>query len=324
MSPLLHPPHCCAGDEGKTSSVAVAGAEEQEGAPQQPLSKRAAHKLELQKKWQAKKEAKQRAKQKRREAAQQQQRQQEGGTGVGDANQGPAPKGERRKKEDKKGKGEKEQQEHGGAQGAEPADVSAWRAFALHPSLEQALAQMVGCRCFSPVPGRGCWACLEFRRRLQGPMGRGSYTHSWLCSVCTLECASRLLQGTQQNPRGSFAQQLESTVTRCCAPLVACCTSCHHDSGHHSMQSVMRRDFPRSTCLQRFSTPTPIQAAALPPAINDRVDVIGAAQTGSGKTLAYGLPIMQQLLQVWGRCVFRSFASRYWIGLFRCVLVQSL
>ena len=51
-------------------------------------------------------------------------------------------------------------------------------------------------------------------------------------------------------------------------------------------------------CMQRFSMPTPIQAAVLPPATRDRADIIGAAQTGSGKTLAFGLPIMQQLLQV--------------------------
>ncbi|KAJ2933972.1 hypothetical protein H1R20_g3167, partial [Candolleomyces eurysporus] len=44
-----------------------------------------------------------------------------------------------------------------------------------------------------------------------------------------------------------------------------------------------------------FSTPTPIQAAALPPALKGK-DVIGVAQTGSGKTLAYGLPMVHHLL----------------------------
>ncbi|KAF5381368.1 hypothetical protein D9615_008304 [Tricholomella constricta] len=44
-----------------------------------------------------------------------------------------------------------------------------------------------------------------------------------------------------------------------------------------------------------FKSPTPIQAASLPPALADR-DVVGIAQTGSGKTLAYGLPILQYLL----------------------------
>lgn len=48
---------------------------------------------------------------------------------------------------------------------------------------------------------------------------------------------------------------------------------------------------------QGFSQPTPIQEAAIPAAMRDRRDVIGAAQTGSGKTLAFGIPVLQLLLQ---------------------------
>ncbi|THU94511.1 DEAD-domain-containing protein [Dendrothele bispora CBS 962.96] len=44
-----------------------------------------------------------------------------------------------------------------------------------------------------------------------------------------------------------------------------------------------------------FSSPTPIQAVAVPIALKQR-DVVGVAQTGSGKTLAYGLPILHKLL----------------------------
>ncbi|WP_422846562.1 DEAD/DEAH box helicase [Acidovorax sp. M2(2025)] len=44
-----------------------------------------------------------------------------------------------------------------------------------------------------------------------------------------------------------------------------------------------------------FTEPTPIQAAALPPALQGR-DVVGAAPTGSGKTAAFVLPLLQQLL----------------------------
>ncbi|KAJ8585683.1 ATP-dependent RNA helicase [Rhizopogon salebrosus TDB-379] len=44
-----------------------------------------------------------------------------------------------------------------------------------------------------------------------------------------------------------------------------------------------------------FTTPTPIQAKALPVALEGR-DVVGVAETGSGKTLAYGLPILQHIL----------------------------
>ncbi|KAF5343466.1 hypothetical protein D9758_011860 [Tetrapyrgos nigripes] len=44
-----------------------------------------------------------------------------------------------------------------------------------------------------------------------------------------------------------------------------------------------------------FTSPTPIQAAAIPVALKQR-DVVGVAQTGSGKTLAYGLPMLHKLL----------------------------
>jgi ATP-dependent RNA helicase RhlE len=43
-----------------------------------------------------------------------------------------------------------------------------------------------------------------------------------------------------------------------------------------------------------FITPTPIQAEAIPPAMQGR-DVVGIAQTGTGKTLAFGLPMIERL-----------------------------
>ncbi|XP_037551354.1 ATP-dependent RNA helicase DDX24 [Nematolebias whitei] len=46
-----------------------------------------------------------------------------------------------------------------------------------------------------------------------------------------------------------------------------------------------------------FSSPTPIQALVLPPAIRDRMDILGAAETGSGKTLAFGIPIIHTILE---------------------------
>jgi ATP-dependent RNA helicase RhlE len=46
----------------------------------------------------------------------------------------------------------------------------------------------------------------------------------------------------------------------------------------------------------RFSVPTPVQAAAIPPALEGK-DVLATAQTGTGKTLAFLIPIMEQLLQ---------------------------
>ena len=44
-----------------------------------------------------------------------------------------------------------------------------------------------------------------------------------------------------------------------------------------------------------FSTPTPVQAAAIPHALEGK-DVLATAQTGTGKTLAFLVPIMEDLL----------------------------
>ncbi|SCU99935.1 LAME_0G06480g1_1 [Lachancea meyersii CBS 8951] len=44
----------------------------------------------------------------------------------------------------------------------------------------------------------------------------------------------------------------------------------------------------------KFTKPTPIQAAAIPPALQGK-DIIGLAQTGSGKTAAFAIPILNQL-----------------------------
>ena len=44
-----------------------------------------------------------------------------------------------------------------------------------------------------------------------------------------------------------------------------------------------------------FTTPTPIQRDAIPPALEGR-DVLACAMTGSGKTAAFALPILQRLL----------------------------
>jgi ATP-dependent RNA helicase RhlE len=45
-----------------------------------------------------------------------------------------------------------------------------------------------------------------------------------------------------------------------------------------------------------FEEPTPIQTAALPPALSGR-DILGSAMTGSGKTAAFVLPILQRLMR---------------------------
>ncbi|MGO9324960.1 MAG: DEAD/DEAH box helicase [Terracidiphilus sp.] len=44
----------------------------------------------------------------------------------------------------------------------------------------------------------------------------------------------------------------------------------------------------------KFEIPTPVQAAAIPPALDGR-DVLATAQTGTGKTLSFLIPIMEML-----------------------------
>jgi ATP-dependent RNA helicase RhlE len=46
-----------------------------------------------------------------------------------------------------------------------------------------------------------------------------------------------------------------------------------------------------------FSVPTPVQTAAIPPALEGK-DVLATAQTGTGKTLAFLIPVMERLLQL--------------------------
>jgi len=58
---------------------------------------------------------------------------------------------------------------------------------------------------------------------------------------------------------------------------------------------------PLSAVLQQrlataqFTTPTPVQAASIPPAMRGE-DVLATAQTGTGKTLAFLIPIIERLL----------------------------
>ena len=46
----------------------------------------------------------------------------------------------------------------------------------------------------------------------------------------------------------------------------------------------------------KFSMPTPVQAAAIPQALEGK-DVLATAQTGTGKTLAFLIPVLEQLLK---------------------------
>lgn len=50
----------------------------------------------------------------------------------------------------------------------------------------------------------------------------------------------------------------------------------------------------RALQSEGYTTPTPIQAQAIPPALKGK-DVLGVAQTGTGKTAAFAIPILQFL-----------------------------
>ncbi|MEX3628520.1 MAG: DEAD/DEAH box helicase [Burkholderia sp.] len=54
-------------------------------------------------------------------------------------------------------------------------------------------------------------------------------------------------------------------------------------------------DILKAIAEQGYTTPTPIQAKAIPVVLAGR-DVMGAAQTGTGKTASFSLPIIQRLL----------------------------
>uniref|UniRef100_A0A673XML8 ATP-dependent RNA helicase n=1 Tax=Salmo trutta TaxID=8032 RepID=A0A673XML8_SALTR len=46
-----------------------------------------------------------------------------------------------------------------------------------------------------------------------------------------------------------------------------------------------------------FRSPKAIQALALPPAIRDHMDIVGAVETGSGKMLSFGIPMIHHILE---------------------------
>lgn len=51
---------------------------------------------------------------------------------------------------------------------------------------------------------------------------------------------------------------------------------------------------------QNYTTPTPIQAAAIPHLLEGK-DLLGCAQTGTGKTAAFALPILNNLMLSWNK-----------------------
>ncbi len=61
----------------------------------------------------------------------------------------------------------------------------------------------------------------------------------------------------------------------------------------------------KALASEGYTTPTPIQAQAIPPILQGR-DLLGAAQTGTGKTAAFSLPLIHRLLSQPRRMETRS------------------
>jgi ATP-dependent RNA helicase DeaD len=59
----------------------------------------------------------------------------------------------------------------------------------------------------------------------------------------------------------------------------------------------------------KFTTPTPIQAAAIPHALEGK-DILGSAQTGTGKTAAFGIPLIAHLLKNPNACALVMTPTR--------------
>ena len=57
----------------------------------------------------------------------------------------------------------------------------------------------------------------------------------------------------------------------------------------------LRPEILRAVAETGYTTPTPIQAQAIPVILAGR-DVMGGAQTGTGKTAGFALPILNRLL----------------------------
>ena len=62
----------------------------------------------------------------------------------------------------------------------------------------------------------------------------------------------------------------------------------------------LRPELQEAVAAEGYTTPTPIQAKAIPDALNG-TDILGIAQTGTGKTAAFVLPILQRLAEVSSR-----------------------
>jgi len=68
------------------------------------------------------------------------------------------------------------------------------------------------------------------------------------------------------------------------------------DNKHHDFKSLaLAPQLHKALDLLGYTTPTPIQAQAIPDVLKGR-DLMGIAQTGTGKTAAFALPTLSHIL----------------------------
>lgn len=81
----------------------------------------------------------------------------------------------------------------------------------------------------------------------------------------------------------------------CCAVNPSQSLERHHNFMSPFQQLGIADDLLQGIVALGFETPTPIQEAVIPVALEGNTDLIALAQTGTGKTAAFGLPLLQRI-----------------------------
>ena len=114
-----------------------------------------------------------------------------------------------------------------------------------------------------------------------------------ICSLCQLSSAGVTPRPTARGTRGRLLknepQDRFSTGTRALTSLKDYALTQFADLG-------LAGTILRALSEEGYTTPTPIQAQAIPELLKGH-DLLGIAQTGTGKTAAFALPIIQKLME---------------------------
>ena len=96
---------------------------------------------------------------------------------------------------------------------------------------------------------------------------------------------------TPEGARPSSPTHSQSTLSHSAAPAPVAADGA---PGIDFASLGLRAELLRAVADEGYSTPTPIQAKAIPPVLEGR-DLLGAAQTGTGKTAGFTLPMLHRL-----------------------------